>query len=142
MLRSEIQKNNQYRRSCSVASETRTIQVSLIRIHDSKRYLLENKKKLDKSSEFFRCYVCKKESTTIIALRAHLRVHENRSYAQQNRCEICSKSFFGNHHFKRHLKISHGIGNLEIVLMPEKRKKNSNALIQFLMYQTLEKETI
>lgn len=63
--------------------------------------------------ELFKCSVCEKESITIIALRAHLKVHEARQSPQKNVCKICDKSFLGNyHHLSRHMKVTHGIGKL------------------------------
>ncbi|XP_031622031.1 zinc finger protein 888-like [Contarinia nasturtii] len=69
--------------------------------------------------DLFKCCICKKDSTTIIALRAHLRVHEARSTPQQNVCKECNKTFFSKHHLTRHMKLSHGI---------EKKKLSTNTV--------------
>lgn len=60
----------------------------------------------------FRCCICKKESITIVALRAHLRVHEVRQTPKQNACNLCNKKFFSKHHLNRHMKLIHGIGKI------------------------------
>lgn len=65
---------------------------------------------------FVRCCICEKESTTLIGLRAHLRVHETRQSPQKNVCNVCNKSFFGKHHLNRHMKLIHGLGNFNFFL--------------------------
>lgn len=64
----------------------------------------------------YRCCICRRESTTLVALRAHLRVHESQRMNRDkpNLCKECNKSFHGKHHLNRHMKLIHGIGKYKI----------------------------
>lgn len=61
--------------------------------------------------DMFRCCSCSKELNTLIALRAHLRVHEARQEPKRYKCSECDQAFYGKHHLNRHLKTVHKIGN-------------------------------
>lgn len=64
-----------------------------------------------------RCSICSKELDTLIALRAHLRVHESGRVTKKYPCNECSKSFYGKHHLSRHLKDAHDLGNNHFIYL-------------------------